>query len=145
MRAAAAPVAIANGRIQQRKYPWGEAIDETRANLWQSGIANTAPVNAYGGGDTVQGVRQMVGNVWEWTAGCFGRCSECPQWCELEDELMALRGGAFDTYFDSQASCLFQSGDQALARKHNIGFRCVVSTCDVAQSVSQKISERTPT
>ncbi len=145
VRAAAAPVAIANGRIQQRRYPWGEAIDETRANLWQSGIAHTAPVNAYGGGDTVQGVRQMVGNVWEWTADRFGLWSEFPQWRELEHDLMALRGGAFDTYFDSQASCLFQSGDQALARKHNIGFRCAVSTSHVAQSVSNKISARTPT
>jgi iron(II)-dependent oxidoreductase len=46
--------------------------------------------------------------------------------------MKTIRGGAFDTYFDSQACCSFQSGDDPLARKHNIGFRCAISLCDLA-------------
>lgn len=49
----------------------------------------------------------------------------------LDTSLRSLRGGAFDTYFDQQARCDFQSGDQAIARKHNIGFRCAIGLCDL--------------
>ena len=45
--------------------------------------------------------------------------------------LKSIRGGAFDTYFDTQAHCQFQSGESPLARKHNIGFRCALGFCDV--------------
>ncbi|MBC7852558.1 MAG: hypothetical protein IAF94_03895, partial [Pirellulaceae bacterium] len=45
----------------------------------------------------------------------------------------SLRDGAFDTYFEAQAQCQFQSGDSPLARKHNIGFRCSVGFRDVAE------------
>ena len=45
--------------------------------------------------------------------------------------MKGIRGGAFDTYLDSQATCHFSSGDVALARKHNVGFRCAISLCDL--------------
>jgi len=47
--------------------------------------------------------------------------------------LKSLRGGAFDTYLDTQATCHFQSGDWTLARKHNIGFRSAISLCDLTK------------
>jgi iron(II)-dependent oxidoreductase len=43
----------------------------------------------------------------------------------------SVRGGAFDTYFETQATCQFQSGEDPTSRKHNIGFRCGVSVCDL--------------
>ena len=45
--------------------------------------------------------------------------------------MKSVRGGAFDTYFDNQATCQFQSGEAAMARKPNVGFRCAVGACDV--------------
>jgi gamma-glutamyl hercynylcysteine S-oxide synthase len=45
--------------------------------------------------------------------------------------MKSIRGGAFDTYFDIQATCQFQSGENPLARRHNIGFRCAVGVCDL--------------
>ena len=55
----------------KRPYPWGEAEPGTEtANLW--GFAGRcAPVNAYAAGDSAWGIRQMLGNVWEWTADWF--------------------------------------------------------------------------
>jgi iron(II)-dependent oxidoreductase len=47
--------------------------------------------------------------------------------------MKTIRGGAFDTYFEQQACCSFRTGEIPLARKHNIGFRCALSTCDVAE------------
>jgi iron(II)-dependent oxidoreductase len=49
----------------------------------------------------------------------------------FEVPLKSIRGGAFDTYFDNQATCQFQSGETAIARKRNIGFRCALGACDV--------------
>jgi hypothetical protein len=44
---------------------------------------------------------------------------------------MSIRGGAFDTYFENQATCHFQSGDQALARRRNVGFRLALPMSDL--------------
>lgn len=55
----------------KRPYPWGDAEPGAEtANLW--GLAGRcAPVNAHAAGDSAWGVRQMFGNVWEWTADWF--------------------------------------------------------------------------
>ena len=45
--------------------------------------------------------------------------------------MKSIRGGAFDTYFDAQASTRFQSGENPLSRRHNIGFRCAIGIRDV--------------
>ena len=52
------------------KYPWGIALpDAARANLDGAGVA---PVHAFPDGDTASGLRQLIGNVWEWTSSTFG-------------------------------------------------------------------------
>jgi iron(II)-dependent oxidoreductase len=76
-------------------------------------------------------VQQLVGNVWEWTSSSFGIWEPAGRKIETTTPLKSIRGGAFDTYFDSQAHCQFQSGESPLARKHNIGFRCALGFCDV--------------
>jgi len=65
------------GRIvaeRKRRYPWGdEPPTPERAILdWQALTpGGCAPVNACPAGDSSFGVRQMIGNVWEWTATDF--------------------------------------------------------------------------
>ncbi len=55
---------------EKRIYPWGSPLpDAARAHLERTGVA---PVEAYPAGDTASGCRQMVGNIWEWTASTFG-------------------------------------------------------------------------
>jgi iron(II)-dependent oxidoreductase len=55
--------------------------------------------------------------------------------------MKSLRGGAFDTYFETQAMCQFQSGDIPIGRKHNIGFRCALAICDVISTDLQDAQE----
>ena len=57
---------------RKRRYPWGdEPPAPERANLdWRA--MGCAPVNALPAGDSAFGCRQMIGNVWEWTATDFG-------------------------------------------------------------------------
>ena len=56
---------------QKRRHPWGDAPATTaHANLY--GVAGaTVDVSAFALGDSAWGVRQMFGNVWEWTANTF--------------------------------------------------------------------------
>jgi iron(II)-dependent oxidoreductase len=119
----------------QRKYPWGNAMDRGRCNLWGSGPGTTAEVTDFSEGMSVGGVYQLIGNVWEWMASNFGAPGLPTAELALPTPMKSVRGGAFDTYFENQASCQFQSGEQPVARKHNIGFRCAVSLCDVVLSL----------
>jgi hypothetical protein len=44
--------------------------------------------------------------------------------------MKSLRGGAFDTYFPAQATGSFRTGLAALARAHNVGFRCAMDVVE---------------
>ena len=124
-------VTLSDNTRVQRRYPWGEIMDRTRANLWGSGPDTTVPVNQFADGVSVGGVYHLIGNVWEWTRGELTSGSPPFQDLVFDVPLKSIRGGAFDTYFDNQATCQFQSGETAIARKRNIGFRCAVGACDV--------------
>ena len=57
--------------VTKSRYPWGEAApDARRANL-DGGRLGCVDVAAYADGDSAWGCRQMLGNVWEWTASDF--------------------------------------------------------------------------
>lgn len=136
-KAAAWPVAIDGVPTSQRQFPWGDAMDRQLANLWGSGPGQTCSVYDYEGGASVGGVYQLIGNVWEWTSSPFSPRDMSGMKLELPTAMKSIRGGAFDTYFDSQANCQFQSGDNPLSRKHNIGFRCALSFCDLATDLTE--------
>lgn len=57
----------------KRRYPWGDGpqAGPALANLYGA-AGDCVDVAAYPEGDSARGCRQMLGNVWEWTAGWFG-------------------------------------------------------------------------
>jgi len=56
---------------RKRAYPWGDdAPDGSRAHLG-AGHVGCVDVAAYPDSDSAFGCRQMLGNVWEWTATAF--------------------------------------------------------------------------
>lgn len=68
---AAASAAPDHASSERRHFPWGNDIaDSAQANLdWRGG--GLVEVGAHAAGDSVFGCRQMIGNVWEWTASDF--------------------------------------------------------------------------
>jgi iron(II)-dependent oxidoreductase len=61
--------------MHKRRYPWGDdPPTPDRANLdWRAIMeGGCVPVDALSAGDSALGCRQMIGNVWEWTATTFG-------------------------------------------------------------------------
>ena len=125
------PINLSGQGIMQRRFPWGDVMDRARANLWGSRSNATVPVDDYPEGASVGGIYQLIGNVWEWTANDFPPPDNSGPPLVVETPMRSIRGGAFDTYFDNQASCAFQSGDAAIARKPNIGFRCALSVSEL--------------
>lgn len=108
-------------------YPWGNVFNPAHANTWHGGRDDTVEVTEFREGATPSGVYQLIGNVWEWTAcqlddvsgGNAGRLV-------IEQPMAEVRGGAYDTYFETQATCQFRTGHQLLYRGPNVGFRCCV-------------------
>ena len=72
MAASATPGSDGAGTSERkRRWPWGdEPPSPDRANL-DSRLLGCVDVAAFPAGDSAFGCRQMVGNVWEWTASAF--------------------------------------------------------------------------
>ncbi len=116
----------------EQRYPWGNAFDPFKANTWACGPARTFPVNGFTGGATPNGIRQLIGNVWEWVDAEFHPLAQEGVSVNLEEAMAEIRGGAFDTYFHSQATCQFRTGQPLLFRGANLGFRCCISESALA-------------
>ena len=91
------------GELYKARYPWGdEAPAAAHANL--DGFAlGCVDVAAHPEGDSAFGVRQMLGNVWEWTQDTFGPYpgfapDAYREYSEpLFGKTKVLRGGAWTT------------------------------------------------
>ncbi len=140
-KAGAWPVESAPGRIAQRRYPWGESFDVRRAHLYGAGQKGPVAVDEYPGGTSVGGIHQLIGNVWEWTSTPIAELSDST--LHVSESVMSIRGGAYDTYFENQATCHFQSGEQSLSRRRNIGFRLALPMSDLEAVSDDSADEAT--
>lgn len=116
--------------IKKREYPWGSGWKEDCCNNSESQIKKTTSVGIFMKGDTLQGVSDLAGNVWEWT--CSDYHSE-KQFKDFEynkesdnkkSRLPVVRGGAWDDGWGN-ARCDGRTGGDPFFRDYNIGFRCV--------------------
>lgn len=109
-----------------RRFPWGDAMDNTRCNIWSARLGGTAAVNSYPKGAAPNQVLQLIGNVWEWTDSEYNIVDDEGRPIVGEMPMHVIRGGAYDTYFETQATSHFRTGQIALARTRNTGFRCAM-------------------
>jgi gamma-glutamyl hercynylcysteine S-oxide synthase len=117
----------ATGR--SRRFPWGDE-DPTpeRANLGQRYL-QPAPAGSYPAGASPAGARQLIGDVWEWTASDFLPYPGFTAWPYREysevffgSEYKMLRGGAFGV---APVACrgTFRNWDYPIRRQIFAGFR----------------------
>ncbi len=115
------------------RYPWGNTFEPTRANVGgvQSG---TTPVGHYPQGQSPEGVHDLIGNVWEWTADWYAPYSGKAALYDLK----VLRGSSFSTvgHYPSEIASLiiahnarasFRRFFDPFLRADNVGFRCAKS------------------
>ncbi|MGW1544848.1 ergothioneine biosynthesis protein EgtB [Streptomyces sp. NPDC002309] len=111
------------------RYPWGDA-DPTpeHANLGQRHL-RPAPAGSYPKGESPLGVRQLIGDVWEWTSSDFGPYPGFEPFPYKEysevffgPEHKVLRGGSFAV---DQVACrgTFRNWDYPVRRQIFSGFR----------------------
>jgi len=115
-----------------RRFPWGDAMDNTRCNIWSSRHSGTVPVGEYPNGSAPNQVRQLVGNIWEWTDTEYAIADDVGRPIVGEMPMHVVRGGAFDTYFETQSANYFRTGQIALARTYNTGVRCAMKLADAS-------------
>lgn len=57
-------------RPDERRYPWGDGFDPEKTNT--GGLrGGLTPVGSYEAGQSPEGVYDLTGNVWEWTADWY--------------------------------------------------------------------------
>ncbi|CAL9367199.1 ergothioneine biosynthesis protein EgtB [Streptomyces sp. enrichment culture] len=111
------------------RYPWGDADPEPgHANLGQRHL-RPAPAGSYPAGESPLGVRQLIGDVWEWTASDFlpypgFRAFPYKEYSEVffGSEYKVLRGGSFAV---DAVACrgTFRNWDLPVRRQIFSGFR----------------------
>ncbi len=114
----------------KRRYPWGdEPPDESRANLAAERF-RPAAVGSYPAGASGEGVRQLIGDVWEWTSSDFRPYPgfETFPYAEYSevffgDEYKVLRGSSWATH-PVVARATFRNWDYPIRRQIFAGFRC---------------------
>ncbi|WP_399893229.1 ergothioneine biosynthesis protein EgtB [Streptomyces sp. BBFR51] len=111
------------------RYPWGDADPgPEHANLGQRHL-RPAPAGSYPAGESPLGVRQLIGDVWEWTSSDFTpypgfRAFPYKEYSEVffGPEYKVLRGGSFAV---DAVACrgTFRNWDYPIRRQIFSGFR----------------------
>ncbi|MFI6348536.1 ergothioneine biosynthesis protein EgtB [Streptomyces sp. NPDC050560] len=117
----------ATGR--SRRFPWGDAEPTpAHANLGQRHL-RPAPAGSYPAGESPFGVRQLVGDVWEWTSSDFLPYPGFVAFPYREysevffgPEYKVLRGGSF-AVGEVTARSTFRNWDYPVRRQIFAGFR----------------------
>jgi iron(II)-dependent oxidoreductase len=123
---------------RSRRHPWGdEPPDASRANLGQRRL-RPSPAGSHAAGASPQGVRQLLGDVWEWTSSDFRgypgfRPFPYREYSEVffaeasgEATYKVLRGGSWATD-PVVGRSTFRNWDHPIRRQIFSGLRCARS------------------
>jgi formylglycine-generating enzyme required for sulfatase activity len=110
-----------------RLWPWGNSWDPARCNA-QRTLDSTTPVGQYSTkGDSLYGVADMAGNVWEWCSSLYGPYPYDPDDGREDPEAegrRVLRGGSWNSRLQYYARCAYRARHDPDLCYDDIGFRC---------------------
>jgi formylglycine-generating enzyme required for sulfatase activity len=117
-------------------FPWGNTFDPNLCSCIESDPVGTRPVGWYSpGGDSVQGIADMAGNVWDWTITLWGQDKNNPEFVYPYDPndgrqdvnadetyYRIIRGGSFKNEIQGLRSAC-RDLDPPKYSLNNLGFR----------------------
>lgn len=118
---------------ESRVFPWGASRPGTQ--LCWSGEGNdvgigkqlgTCVVGTHPDGNSTEGVADLAGNVWEWTASKFSRDYASPP----DDSAYVTRGGGWGTRDPDDVRAAHRKWLPPSYRNYYLGFRCVADITD---------------
>lgn len=103
------------------RYPWGNepALDTKRANYAKSEAGSATPVGLFPLGNSVEGVCDLLGNVYEWCEDWYGRYGAASE----EKSVKVLRGGS-GLGNPRGVRVSYRVRNVPVIRFNNLGFRC---------------------
>jgi iron(II)-dependent oxidoreductase len=117
-----------------KPYPWGAAPpDFTRVSRGgetccggdeRDGYPMTAPVGAFPQGESMEGILDLIGNVWEWTRDWYVPYGGKPD-AGIAGRFRVLRGGAWNSDTAKLSATYRLAYDPNFRFAANGGFRCV--------------------
>ncbi|MCB1908900.1 MAG: SUMF1/EgtB/PvdO family nonheme iron enzyme, partial [Rhodocyclaceae bacterium] len=109
---------------QRRRYPWGEAFEPSRCNVFETHLRATAPVGVFPDGETPDGLADLAGNVWEWCGSLYRPYPFDPAAAGRNDDdgPRVLRGGSWNGSHHGCRAALRYGGVPDL-RDDDVGFR----------------------
>ncbi|MCE7939531.1 MAG: hypothetical protein DYG90_13300, partial [Chloroflexi bacterium CFX6] len=118
-----------------RRFAYGDAFDPLAANTHAAHVRQPSPVGAFPTGDTPEGLVDMTGNVYEWTASAWGRHDEAADFSypydpadgreapDLPDDVRrVMRGGSWNDPA-LQAHAVYRGFDHPGGRGPDYGMR----------------------
>lgn len=116
---------MTNGKMNL--YPWGDQWIEGAANTKESRLAYSRNVDTYADRATPEGILNLSGNVFEWTATDFvhypGSDRQTPREAGYQGTYQVVRGGAFD-YPKEYAMTTTRVWAKPEDKGPSLGFRC---------------------
>ncbi len=113
---------------QNRRYPWGVQDPDTMRGNYGDFLNIPSNVTMHEDGATPEGVVDLAGNVYEWSADPFlpyARAQESGT-APNEEPRRVVRGGSWRSP-PHELRCTFRKGVFPEAQLATIGFRCVLS------------------
>jgi formylglycine-generating enzyme required for sulfatase activity len=112
-----------------RTYPWGNDFDRAFCNVAESGVGGTASVGRYTpAGDSIYGVSEMAGNIWEWTSTLYQpypyHATDGREDPAENKGRRVLRGGSWQSRFPQHVRCANRYFAEPNFGFTNTGFRC---------------------
>jgi formylglycine-generating enzyme required for sulfatase activity len=108
----------ARGTTRGTTYPWGNGApgrqlcwDGEGSDLGKGNRHGTCPVGSYPGGDSPEGIKDLAGNVWEWTASNSATAR-------------VLRGGGWSSDIPAGVRAAIRVDNDPGDRNGGLGFRC---------------------
>jgi formylglycine-generating enzyme required for sulfatase activity len=100
---------------ERRDFPWGNTPPTNAQLCWaQNSGGHTCAVGSFPAGDTPEGLKDMAGNVWEWTLSTYKQGGES----------RVVRGGSWDNNHAAFVLSSYRGRYVPSYEDADLGFRC---------------------